>query len=142
MTTVTWAQLTPGQQAYLDTLARAGGEGVITSDRTVFSLESWGVLAADNLIFYDGKREYVTPAGITVWQQGQTASAPPRSVWVALCGDDIISVHATSESSRLICEEVSGEKLEWETCDVYPDGTRRMVDSSYVYSVEEWRVLP
>lgn len=153
MTTVTWALLTPDERALLDKLARAllAGDEWVQTPETLDGIsqgEYGELLDTHKLIEWNPLNtrfkwlgERITPAGLAVWQQGQAASAP-RSVWVAKCRDTIISVHATSESSRLICEEMSGEKLEWETCDVYPDGTHRMVDNSYVYSVEEWRVLP
>lgn len=109
MTTVTWAQLTPGQQAYLDTLARAYPKWVdmVRGQKHYYSsiaLCDMNLVEADDTETHDR----ITPAGIAVWQQGQASSALPRSVWVAEEGEyedrHTLSVHTTEAGAKAACQ--------------------------------------
>ena len=83
---VTWAELTPDERAYLDTLARAKGEWVnmpvtLKLPNTEYqNLRDILGLIEMNAQDYTAScfvRERITPAGLAVWQQRDGAQAEP-----------------------------------------------------------------
>lgn len=84
----TWNELMPGQQAYLDTLARAGkGWRRSPSILDASTLKDYIGLRDDLHLIETKLSEYtdfvvyerITPAGLLVWQQGQTPAEPDRN---------------------------------------------------------------
>lgn len=89
MSNVTWAQLTPDERAYLDTLARAKGEWVnmpvtLKLPNTEYqNLRDILGLIEMNAQDYTAScfvRERITPAGLAVWQQ-RDGAVPLTALW-------------------------------------------------------------
>lgn len=79
---ITWAQLTTGQQEYLNTLGNAGGEWV-SMDRGNSHYFDSVVLCGMGLAQADDRETHdrITPAGIAVWKQRGNATSSLPALW-------------------------------------------------------------
>lgn len=76
-----WNELTPDERAYLDVLARCSGGGWyrvagITSELSNGLVELGFIEQRNEVHSYYRPAERITPAGLAVWQQGQTPAEP------------------------------------------------------------------
>lgn len=147
----TWAQLTKYQQACLKSGINAGK--VRPEETWAMDFAAFRNMVDSGLLEKKGRWYFPTPAGLAVWQQGQSASAPPRSVWVAMWheygeGDYLLSIHAQHETAQTACEVHAEQALKWEYAagfDGMGEYRARVYDDDVLqgeYFVHEMPVLP
>lgn len=158
MTTVNWAQLTPDERATLNYFCKNGTPATMrVADLPAAhdTLDDYGLMTFDQTdtgVWVD-----VTPAGLLVWQQGQVASVPPRSVWVAEKGADedrdILSVHTTEAGAKAACQRDWERHIEtrshlnypktitWKQFDWGGDGSGYYVSQSGPYYVGQYPLV-